>query len=298
MLRTRIWVGAILIALVVGLLILDNWLAPWYPFLLVLVLALALIGCYELLHLLPAERRPVGWLALVSVGALVLVNWLPALHQGLRAGWLLTTALAASGGLWYAVVAVFGGIVLAAFLVEMARFRLPGEALNRIALTVWTAAYLGVLPCFLVQLRWLPQAGQNGQSWQATAALALAVFVPKCADIGAYFTGRYLGRHRMAPVLSPKKTWEGAAGGLAAAAIAGALLSRLAPTLVRGGWAGAAVLGAVLGIAGMLGDLAESLIKRDCGQKDASQVVPGFGGVLDLVDSVLFAAPVAYWWLI
>src|SRR5439155_16610219 len=125
----------------------------------------------------------------------------------------------------------------------------------------------------------------------------LMVFAPKCADIGAYFTGRSLGRHPMAPVLSPKKTWEGAAGGLVLAALATVLISRLEPSLVPGGMGGAAGLGAVLGIAGMLGDLAESLIKRDCGRKDASQVVPGFGGVLDILDSIIFAAPVAYCWL-
>jgi phosphatidate cytidylyltransferase len=297
MLRTRIWVGAILIALVVGVLIFDNRLAPWYPFLLVLALALASIGCYELLHLLPVERRPAGWLCLTGVAVLILVNWLPALYQALSLSWLSTAAVAGSGLVWYAVASVLGGVALAAFLVEMARFRWPGQSLNRIALTLWIGAYLGLLPCFLVQLRWLPEIGENGAVPRATVALALAIFVPKCGDIGAYFTGRYLGRHRMAPVLSPKKTWEGAAGGLMAAALAGVLISRLDTALVPGGWGGAAVFGAVLGIAGMLGDLGESLIKRDCSHKDASQVVPGFGGVLDLVDSIVFAAPVAYWWL-
>lgn len=297
MLRTRIWVGAVLIALVVGVLIVDNRLAPWYPFLLVLVLALALVGCYELLQLVPVARRPVSWLCLLGVAALVLVNWLPALRDVLGISWLLPGGLAAGALVWYAIVAVLAGMVLAAFLVEMMRFRLPGEAINRIALTVWMVVYLGLLPCFLIQLRWLPDVGENGAGQRATAALALTIFVPKCADIGAYFTGRYLGRHRLAPVLSPKKTWEGTAGGLAAAAVAALLIGRLDPMLVPGGWLGLAVFGIVLGIAGMLGDLAESLIKRDCGHKDASQVVPGFGGVLDVVDSIVFAAPVAYWWL-
>jgi phosphatidate cytidylyltransferase len=73
-------------------------------------------------------------------------------------------------------------------------------------------------------------------------------------------------------------------------------IDRLGP-VVRGGWLSAAGLGAALAVAGIFGDLAESLIKREAGQKDASQVMPGFGGVLDVVDSVLFAAPVAYWWI-
>jgi phosphatidate cytidylyltransferase len=122
--------------------------------------------------------------------------------------------------------------------------------------------------------------------------------VPKCGDIGAYFTGRLLGRHRMTPVLSPKKTWEGAAGGLAAAVLAAIGIDRLGPEAgLRGDWVREVLFGLSLGVAGMFGDLAESLIKRDCRQKDASHVVPGFGGVLDVVDAVLFAAPVAYWWL-
>jgi phosphatidate cytidylyltransferase len=100
----------------------------------------------------------------------------------------------------------------------------------------------------------------------------------------------------MAPVLSPKKTWEGLIGGLLLSAGVSVAINRLAPTL-RGGDVSAAGFGLVIGGVGALGDLAESLIKRDCRRKDASQVVPGFGGVLDVVDSIVFAAPVAYCWL-
>jgi phosphatidate cytidylyltransferase len=126
-------------------------------------------------------------------------------------------------------------------------------------------------------------------------SLALAIFVPKCCDTGAYFTGRLFGKHPMAPVLSPKKTWEGAGGGLAAAAAAAIGINRLGPVL-GSVWAEVG-FGLTVGIAAMLGDLAESLIKRDCGRKDASEVVPGFGGILDVIDSILFAAPVAFCWL-
>jgi phosphatidate cytidylyltransferase len=113
-------------------------------------------------------------------------------------------------------------------------------------------------------------------------------------DTGAYFTGRLLGRHKMAPVLSPKKTWEGAAGGMVAAVLTALGINALGPVLHP---LAAVGFGLTVGIAGLLGDLAESLIKRDCQQKDASQIMPGFGGVLDVVDAIIFAGPVAYAWL-
>jgi phosphatidate cytidylyltransferase len=182
--------------------------------------------------------------------------------------------------------------VIAAFLVEMARFTEPGDSVTRIALAVWLVAYLALLPGFLVQIHWL-----HPEAWPGTKGLLLAIFVPKSCDIGAYFTGRLLGRHRMTPVLSPKKTWEGAAGGLAVAVLVTIGLDRLTETPLLGPWWALVGFGLSVGAAGMLGDLAESLIKRDCRQKDASQAVPGFGGILDVVDAVLVAAPVAYIWL-
>jgi phosphatidate cytidylyltransferase len=272
--------GALLIVLAAGVLAVDQRLKPWAPFLFVLLLGLAEAACYELLHLLPPPRRPAGWLCSLGVAGLVTANWAAAV-----CGWEP----------WRLIAGVFGAVVLAAFLVEMARFRGPGESVTRIALTVWTAAYLGLLPCFLAQLRWLPERVCGDPS---TTALALAIFVPKCCDIGAYFSGRFLGRHHMAPVLSPKKTWEGAAGGLAASVAAAFAINRLgpAPALYHAWWV-AVGFGLTVGLGGMFGDLAESLVKRDCQQKDASQAVPGFGGVLDVVDAVILAGPVAYWWL-
>jgi phosphatidate cytidylyltransferase len=153
-----------------------------------------------------------------------------------------------------------------------------------------------LLPCFFSQLRWLDPDDQNANS----VRLALAAFVPKCCDIGAYFTGRALGRHKMTPVLSPKKTWEGACGGLLFAVLVTIGMDRLAPVSVpvlRHELWWEIGFGLTVGLAGMLGDLAESLIKRDCQTKDASSAVPGFGGVLDVVDAIIFAAPVSYFWL-
>lgn len=279
MLRTRLLMGSLLIALSAGVLVIDRWLAPWYPFLLLVVLALGLIACYELHGLLSPSRRPSLILLYSGLIALVLANWLP--H------------LVADSQPWFWIASVFAGFVLAVFLVEMAQFAEPGESVTRMALAVWTVGYLGLLPSFLMQLRWLPDADGIDRG---TVALALVFFVPKIGDSAAYFTGRLIGRRPMTPVLSPKKTWEGAAGGLIGAALGAWALDQFGP-VIPGGVLGALIFGMALGVAGMLGDLAESLIKRDCQQKDASTIMPGFGGVLDVVDSILFAAPLAYWWL-
>lgn len=285
--QTRLRVGVVMAAAAGGILVLDHLLRQWYgwsfyPCLLVCILALTGLGVLEMHALLAATPRPPRWLSLTCCGVLVLSNW--AVHLGLSG---VTTEP------WRVISWVFTGVFLAGFAWEMAVYREPGGVVQRLASLTFITAYLGLLPSYFVQLRWLGgEAGDLG----GVAALALVIFVPKCCDIGAYFTGRWLGRHRMTPRLSPKKTWEGLFGGMVFSVVVAVLLNRLVAPLLHSDLQ-AAAFGIVIGLSGVLGDLGESLIKRDCGQKDASQVVPGFGGILDVVDSVLFAAPVAYWWL-
>jgi len=277
MLRTRLWMGSLLIVAAAALLFFDP--APWYPGLFALLAALALVACRELLSLLGA-RRPQPLLCYAGVVLVPAAGWVPHV-------------LEVPGDPWTWIALAMAACVAAAFIAEMAVFAEPGESVVRIALGVWVVGYLGFLPCFLAQQRWL------GEWDESTAALVLTIFVPKCCDIGAYFTGRLLGRHRMTPVLSPKKTWEGAAGGLALATVAAVALDRLLDGKpLRELWWAEVGFGLTVGLAGMMGDLAESLVKRDCRQKDASHAVPGFGGVLDVVDAVLLAAPVAYLWFL
>lgn len=283
-LRARLWVGAVLIVLACGVLSLDGaYFAPYYPCLLALVVVLGGLSAAELHGLLGGGPRPPRWLLVGGTLVVLLANW-PA-----HLGWT-------HGEPWRDVIAALAAVTLAGFLWEMATFRQPGEVVPRIAALLLAACYVGVLASFVAQLRWWPADGAPSPDRRGEAALALVFFVPKFGDIGAYFTGRFLGRHKMSPVLSPKKTWEGLAGGLAAAAATAVVINRLVCPVV-GGDAEAALFGAAVGGAGVLGDLAESLIKRDGGAKDASATLPGFGGVLDVVDSVLFAAPVAWWWL-
>ena len=288
MLRTRLWMGSLLIALTVGVLLLDGQFGQWYPFLFVLVMTLALAGCAELLVLLGPSRRPWPVLCYTSVALLIAVNWLPHLCP-------IARSISADPMRW--ILGTYVAIILVGFLAAMRSFQPEGgDTLARLAMLLLISAYLGVLPGFLTQLRWPNSDRAGDKDLQAVVALALAVFVPKFCDIGAYFTGRLLGRHKMSPVLSPKKTLEGLAGGLLVGTLAAMLINRLGPALRGDDWT-AAGFGLTVGAAGVVGDLAESLIKRECRQKDASQVMPGFGGVLDVVDSILYAAPVAYLWL-
>src|SRR5438105_2202562 len=143
MLRTRLWMGALLVAFTVAVVLGDARLGR-YPFLfLVLLLALAWVACFELLHLLPEPGRPWAWLCYAGIALVVAAN-LPG-HLG-----------GPDRDPWHWVLGAFTAVVLAAFVVGMATFRAPGTAVARIALTVWVVAYLGLLPSFLAQLRWPP----------------------------------------------------------------------------------------------------------------------------------------------
>jgi phosphatidate cytidylyltransferase len=256
----------------------------YFPFLFAFLALAGFLGSRELVRLFPEATRPSQ--ALVVCGVLLLLMF-PLLRALL---WRLF-GVQLSSSWWEALVITYVGVLIIAFLLEMRRYTgEPGAAVPRLALTMLAVAYLGLLPCFFVRIR------LSFDPVASAVMLALVIFVPKCNDIGAFFTGTFLGKHKMTPVLSPKKTWEGFAGGMLAGAAAAVVLSFAAP--VFSGLLEAFAFGLVVGVAGVLGDLAESLVKRDCQQKDASHSIPGFGGVLDVVDSVLFAAPVAYVWFV
>ncbi|HDZ69136.1 MAG TPA: hypothetical protein ENH43_01800 [Phycisphaerales bacterium] len=141
--------------------------------------------------------------------------------------------------------------------------------------------YLGLLSAFCVAVR------IDFGLWP----LLMFVFVVKSADIGAYAIGSLFGRHKFSPKISPGKTWEGMAGAVAAAALIAVLFAASCDIMV---WWLAAIFGACFAFIGQLGDLVESMIKRDAEQKDSANNVPGFGGILDIIDSPLIAAPFAY----
>lgn len=150
----------------------------------------------------------------------------------------------------------------------------------RVGLAALGGVYPGLLLSALVPLRHLPR----GEYW-----IVLTLVVTWFNDTGAYFAGRFLGRTKLYPRISPSKTWEGAAGGLAAA-IAGALGVRALFSLALPWW-GAVAIGAGASVLGPLGDLSESMLKRAFGAKDSGKVLPGHGGLLDRIDALLFTAP-------
>jgi phosphatidate cytidylyltransferase len=125
----------------------------------------------------------------------------------------------------------------------------------------------------------------------STMTILMMLLVVKFTDIGAYFGGRSLGKHKLIPWLSPGKTWEGLICGIITASFMGALCAPRVSQLV---WWKAMIFGGVIGGIGQLGDLLESMMKRDAEVKDSGSLVPGFGGILDIIDSPLLAAPFAY----
>jgi phosphatidate cytidylyltransferase len=184
-------------------------------------------------------------------------------------------------------------VVIAIMGMELTR-RDNRMAVYHVSTTVFGIVYVAYLASHLILLRELPL--QIGGEYRLGASFVFLVFtVTWAADTGAYAVGSLFGRHPLLPRVSEKKTWEGAGGGVAFGALAGWAASRtfagyLAP------WQGLA-LGALAAVVGLLGDLFESLLKRDAELKDTSRVIPGHGGVLDRFDSLLFTAPLIYYLL-
>ena len=232
-------------------------------------------------NLLKGQPLPLA-LGMLWVAALVLGGWVA---DGTRQFWTLSLLILAGGAflalLW--LLACYHGRRVAA----TAAWLLGGPV------------YVGFLLAHIPLLAQIGDTGdlagygyELGRSW-----LIFALLTTFATDSGAYFVGRLTGRHKMAPTLSPGKTWEGAAGGLAAAIIAALLLSLLPPQYLNLGlaWWQPALIGMAVGIAAQGGDLLESGLKRFAGVKDAGALFPGHGGMLDRLDSLLLTIPLVYY---
>jgi phosphatidate cytidylyltransferase len=200
---------------------------------------------------------------------------------------VLAVPISYYGGAGGQLLAVLGAIVLVTAwrLVEQAmptRRRSGRDLLRDLSAGVFVQGYVTLLATFTVVLT----AAEGGQ-WWTLAFIIIAV----SADVGAYAFGLMFGKHKMAPVISPKKTWEGFAGGAGASLVAGVLLSIF---MLQNTWWFGLVFGVAIFLTATLGDLAESLVKRDIGIKDMSSWLPGHGGFLDRLDSILPSAAVAF----
>ncbi len=284
MLRWRLLVSTVLIPAIVGLFVWDARLGPAAPVLFVICLLAGLRCTWELVTLLRQDGVEVRFGPVAScVGLLLLATWGPHWLEPVN----LRLALAVP-----TLAQMFAGCVLLLMVWQAFRFREPGGHLRLLGAELLAVTYAGLLLSLTAQLRWL---GPNGNGYWALGSVIAAT---KMGDIGAYTLGRMFGRRKMAPHLSPGKTWMGAGGAVLGGVLGAVLWLRLASPLFGQDWAahwwiGAAAYGAAMGVTGLFGDLCESLIKRDVGVKDSAALLPGFGGLLDLLDSILFAGPVA-----
>lgn len=293
-LRHRLFLGTILIASVVLISLADQWVhgavlpgwlrplfwdretAPPGMAIFVLAAAFSVMAARELAAILKANgveasKRVTTTAAIMGLlVSCVVPGWLPA---------PVAVAVVSSAAV---------GVLLLS-LVFHSRKRTVEGVVASAGGTLLAFVYLGLMFGFILAIR------REHSVW----VLAWVILTTKSCDIGAYFTGRSIGKHKLIPWLSPGKTWEGLAGGLVTSAAVGALglmLVKQAETGLPPAWTGL-IAGAIFGLTGQFGDLIESLFKRDAGIKDASSVLPGFGGVLDVLDSPLMTAPIAYWWL-
>jgi phosphatidate cytidylyltransferase len=187
-------------------------------------------------------------------------------------------------GHWLVILAgmLFIALWRVAMLASKKHRATPLDVIKDLAAGVFIMSYVGLMASFTVLL-----TAQPGGQWWTLAFLITVIAI----DTGAYASGLAFGRHPMAPVISPKKTWEGFAGSVVVALVAGILLALF---MIHQPWWVGVILGLTMVVTATMGDLAESLIKRDLGIKDISTWLPGHGGFLDRVDSALLSAVAAY----
>ena len=278
---TRIFIGFLLIVSLLGLLYADEHFtgatAKW----------------------LPLQHIPAGGILFAASALIILPLLALELSRMLRAinpdapgfVWTLSVALCAFiVGCehlfhWVIIAWLAGNVLLLTLLPSLI------AALSKKWFTALTG--LGYWVLISVWIGWLPSYWIDMRSTLPAWALAWAVLTVKSGDIGAYFSGVALGKNRMAAWVSPKKSWEGLAGAIILSCLVGAGLTyALGQSILVGG-----AFGALAAFIGMLGDLAESILKREALAKDSGRILPGMGGVFDVMDSLLPTAPLALWLL-
>ncbi len=192
------------------------------------------------------------------------------------------------------VIAVLGAFVLTA---SRQNFQ---ASLGGLGVTCLGMIYIWFMPSFVLKLRHLGTDGMTGgKDWEhfGSKMVIATIVVAKGCDVAAYLIGRWKGKHKAFPILSPGKTIEGLVAGLAGSSLLALLLTHEYVAVLpreKFGVFQALIFGLLVGLSGMMGDLAESILKRSAGVKDSSHMVPGYGGMMDVIDSLVVAGPVAY----
>lgn len=278
MVKHRIFFGALMIMLFVGIVVFDGWLDGSFTktpddnkpvqgtIFCILVAGLLSLASLEFAKL--ASNKKLTIFVPVTIIAVILISttryWAQFIE--LRKEIYLLSLLSFA--------------ILTILFFQYLRFG-TNSVIANCGVNYFAILYLGILGNFCISIR------LEYGLW----VLLMYVFVVKCTDIGAYTAGKLFGKHKFSPNISPGKTWEGMAGG-----IVGAILVAIGFAVIFGimSWPMAIVFGLIFAFIGQLGDLAESMLKRDAQQKDSASIVPAFGGILDIIDSPLAAAPFAY----
>jgi len=286
MLATRLISAGILAPIVVAVALVGE---PWVSSLVGLLVFLAMV---ELIALLDAGGFGPPQVVALAAGIVVAGAGLIAANQALVGG-ALADMLRAADPPGLAAVAFAAAVVLLG-VVGFTRAE-PRDGFLTWAVTSFGVAYVGLLAPFIVVVAHLASACGSSTTpigalnlHAGTAWMLLLLLVVWGYDSGAYLTGRWLGRRRLIDHISPSKTVEGLVGGLLAATVAAGIGAWL---IGLEAWQ-PLVIGPIVGLAAQAGDLAESMVKRAAGRKESGFLVPGHGGVLDRIDSFLFAAPV------
>ncbi len=250
-----------------------------------LISSIALIALYEYYTMLDAHGVPNFKLFGILCGALLICG----------SFWQFRThGLSASYDFEVAVMLFF---LLAVFARQLFHGLRDPRPLETMAYTLFGILWIAWMFNFITKILYVVPRGAEGEPMGHFYVLFLIV-VTKFSDMGAYLTGSIFGKHLLVPHISPKKTWEGFIGALAFSLLGSyGIFTALGEHLPGLTWTHATILGLLLGFAAVIGDLAESLVKRSTEVKDSGRMLPGIGGALDLIDSLLFTAPLLFFYL-
>ncbi len=274
--RTISWIVLWVVTL---FLIFSHWRTPS----LICIALLGLAGQWEFYRAQEEKGHKVFKQSGLFCGALLfLVTWVLLIHQPQDARLV-----------HFGLEMVICLSILGAFIRLVVRQEDHRAPITTAALTILGLLYVPFLFNFVALLAFMPLDPAENRF-----LLIYLLAVTKFSDVGAYVVGSLVGRHKMIPRISPGKTWEGFAGAIVTSLVISVLLTRFletrAPSL---SFTSSIVLGILLPLISVVGDLAESVVKRDASIKDSGHFIPGIGGVLDLIDSILFTAPVLYFYL-